>query len=229
MIEQGVTNYIVLLATVIDIPIVWYSTVKEKEIVRSITKPLFCVLAMIYLYLSAPVFKFTIYFQVGMFFSMLGDIFLLGSGLKLFALGLVSFLCTHICYIIGYETTLENGLSALSVLVLIIATITAVPLMQHSKSSTQMIFTLPVHFYSCGLVGGNYVTALTLSPTAGVHWQRHSALLSLIGYSFFAISDAFIAWHTFVRKTKFSSFMVISTYHIAQMCLIMGIVTNKWD
>ena len=101
------------------------------------------------------------------------------------------------------------------------------PLMQNAKSRTQLFFTLPVHLYSCGLVWGMFNTLTIVGTETGRNWQPLPAVLSLLGYICFVISDAMLAWHTFVRETMFSTMVIITTYHFAQALLVSGLILNE--
>ncbi|MCK6693575.1 MAG: lysoplasmalogenase, partial [Thermoanaerobaculia bacterium] len=82
------------------------------------TKPLLMPLLFVWLYREAKgrqrFLSQTI--RAGLLFAWLGDILLMFSGSRygqlFFLLGLVAFLCTHLCYMGGFfrETNLRNGL-----------------------------------------------------------------------------------------------------------------------
>ncbi|EDR23941.1 hypothetical protein, conserved [Entamoeba dispar SAW760] len=220
-------QWVLFISIITDVLLCWVSYFKKIDSLRVITKPMFCLLLLIFVITSIDLNTHVTLFCVGLFFSFLGDLLLLMDGLQWFACGLVSFLTCHICNIIGYSLTLHPGITLPSFLILLIGCISSIPLMQGAKSKTQKLFTLPVHVYSCGLTGGSFCAFATLGSITGQNWNLLSAWMTAIGYLFFDISDAFLAYHTFVHKTLFSTMAIITTYHIAQLLLMGGLIYNE--
>ena len=220
-------NYIILTICCIDVLICWYSYYTSKILLKRITKPLFCLLLIGYIITSIELKYYIKIFCFGLFFSFCGDFLLLFPGLHFFACGLIFFLFSHICNVIGYFQTLFPGINIFAFLILTGGTISSVPLMHLSKSKTQKIMTLPVHIYSCGLVGGCFCAFLTLGNETGKNWNLLPSIMTSIGYIIFDISDAFLAYHTFVNKSMFAYMAIIITYHIAQILLITALVYNE--
>ncbi|ELP87757.1 hypothetical protein EIN_411100 [Entamoeba invadens IP1] len=220
-------EWVLFFFILIDVVVCWTSYLKKLDSVKLVSKPLFCLLLIAFVLLSVEPKPYVLFFCAGLFSSFIGDLFLIKEGLEWFACGLVSFLVSHICNIIGYSQTLQIGIFIPSLFVLLIGTITSVPLMQGSKSKTQKLFTLPVHVYSCGLTGGSFFALSTLSSTVGVNWNGVSSVMTAVGYLFFDISDAVLAYNVFVKKSNLTAIIIITTYHIAQLLLMGGLVYNE--
>lgn len=216
-----------VITLIIDMLLCWTSYFKKITVMRVITKPLFCLVLMAIVLLNVEWKNYVIVFCVGLFFSFLGDLFLLMDGMEFFALGLISFLVGHMCNIAGYTMTLYPGTSLFTMPLFIAGIFTSVPIMQAAKSKTQRFMALPVHIYSSFLVGGSFCALNTLGPITGKDWTLFSGILNTFGYLSFVVSDAVLAYHTFVRKSILTSMIIITTYHVAQMCLMGGLIYNE--
>ncbi|KAL7711740.1 YhhN family protein [Entamoeba marina] len=210
---------IVLLSVLVDAVLCWVSYVKKITTMKVITKPSFCLILIVYLLMETEWNKQIIAFSIGLFFSFLGDLLLLMSGLQWFACGLMAFLVTHICNCYTYYTTLNSGLILAGYILLPIGSLTSVPLMQNSKVQNSKVFYIGC---SCG-----FFAYLTLGSESGSNWNTLAAILTAVGYSFFICSDAVLAWDVFVDKTMASTMVIITTYHIAQVLLVFGLIVNQ--
>ncbi|KAL7711554.1 YhhN family protein [Entamoeba marina] len=206
---------LVLLSILVDAVLCWVSYAKKITTMKVITKPSFCLILIVYLLMETEWNKQIIAFSIGLFFSFLGDLLLLMSGLQWLACGLITFLVTHICNCYTYYTTLNSGIIIPSYVLLPIGSVISITLFQNAKSTTQKYFTLAVHVYSSCLLSGGFFAYLTLGSESGSNWNTLAAILTAVGYSFF------------ICKTLISSVAVILTYHIAQVLLVFGLIVNQ--
>jgi uncharacterized membrane protein YhhN len=58
-------------------------------------------------------------------------------------------------------------------------------------------------------------------------WPPGAALLAAGGAVLFMVSDSVLAWNRFVRPVRQVDLVVLSTYHLGQMCLIAG-AAGRW-
>ena len=70
----------------------------DKQMMINFAKPMLMITLFWYYYSNAK--KLNKYFVLGLFFSFLGDILLLGAGEMYFVFGLLFFLIAHVFYII---------------------------------------------------------------------------------------------------------------------------------
>lgn len=148
---------------------------------------------------------------LALFFGWLGDILLLRPDRKPFFLGgLVSFLIGHACYIpallsIGSYSFPKSLLAALVLLCLGGAAYAS--LYSHVPRELH----LPVVFYLLTILGMAY-TALHTMET-----------LLLAGAVCFVCSDYILARALFIRRARYSDFIIMLTYLTAQFCLAWGL------
>ena len=156
---------------------------------------------------------------IGLFFSLMGDIFLLGKE-RYFLAGLLSFLLAHAAYILAFNPTpppttiitLTLGLGTLTVSAWIFYRLLHAP---GAPASRYLL--IPLISYTL-LITGTWFSGLTILLRP--EWGRPSALLLAAGTSLFYVSDAFLAWHRFISPLKKRGLKVRIPYHLAQICLV---------
>lgn len=148
-----------------------------------------------------------------LFFSWFGDIFLLFKPEMYFMLGLGSFFIAQICYVFLFS----------------------------QKATTnwfvRLAFVLPISLLFWFVIQPNLPTALLYPVLAylvvlvsmGIRANEVTPYsLSLgLGGILFVISDTFIALNKFVLPLPASTFLVMSTYGIAQFLLVKGWLSRK--
>jgi uncharacterized membrane protein YhhN len=213
---------VVLAVAVVD----WIAVAKGWRKVEIITKPLtmaglFLTFALVGRFSSLPL----IFFGVGILFSLLGDIFLLLRAPRWFVIGLVSFLLTHIAYIIGFNLPLPNISPVWAVGAAIVLALSAGRIIKRiitglTGKGLQRL-AAPVMLY------GTILTIMLLSGLLTlfrVEWNAYAALLAAIGAFLFAASDTMLAWNKFVSPAQKSRLTVMITYHLGQILLIAGVL-----
>jgi len=163
-----------------------------------------------------------LWFGFGLFFSLLGDFFLLLSH-GYFIYGLAAFLAAHVAYLVGFNGPLpEAGLPVylLGVLILtgwwlLYGRLSAA--MRASGRNAKM--RLPVGIYSAVLALMLFSALLTLFRA---DWGARAAACAAIGGGLFFCSDTLLAFDRFVRPFRRARFWVRATYHLAQLALAAG-------
>lgn len=154
----------------------------------------------------------------GLFFSWLGDMFLLFE--QYFIPGLICFLITHICYIIYFSKLKGSKQSYLQqrpvMLLVIIAYLFELLYMLWPGLGGLKI---PVIIY------GTVISSMF----AMAAWQyekidQRAALFFIFGSFLFVLSDSILAIGKFLQPLPLSGFMVMSTYVFAQLLIVQGAI-----
>src|SRR5690349_1573617 len=78
----------------------------DNKNIEYFAKPAVMLFLLIWLYTSTGLQGNTLWFGFGLLFSLVGDALLINSSDRMFILGLIAFLFTHIFYIIGFKEEL---------------------------------------------------------------------------------------------------------------------------
>ena len=159
-------------------------------------------------------------FLAALFFSWLGDIFLLfeaNNGIY-FILGLSAFLTAHVLYIIYFSKIQSDTVSFFRKRpVMFLAVVAYVVELLYLLWPRLGPMKLPVLIYAL-VIGSMLIMAL---------WQygklsRSTAMLFIIGAMFFVLSDSALAMNRFYQPHPYSGILVMSTYVAAQVFLTLG-------
>ena len=156
-------------------------------------------------------------------FSWIGDVVLLFSdkGEVYFIIGLVSFLLSHIAYIILFSKQLRIysnrnkaifwvGITAIIVYLMVMLAI-LLPRLGDLK--------IPVIVYAIVLS-----TMLLFAFKGYLKWNSPANIYILSGAVVFVSSDSILALNKFYEPLKFSSLLIMSTYITAQYLIVVGIL-----
>ncbi|MCD6476090.1 MAG: lysoplasmalogenase [Anaerolineaceae bacterium] len=209
----GVALFILSIVSVmVDWYIVW--TGKKKMRYWSKPAPMLLLLITVWVLLGGTIYFPMWIFLLGLFFGLLGDVFLLFPGRKWFLLGLVSFLIGHLLYILGFNLGSLEVNTLKSILMLLPVFAMAFFFFHILIPNVDKNMKLPVIAYGVIILTMFYSALLTLiSP----YWSTTASLLATMGALFFVLSDGMLAWDRFVApKTKG---WVTVTYHLAQFAI----------
>ncbi|MGI9578522.1 MAG: lysoplasmalogenase [Microthrixaceae bacterium] len=148
----------------------------------------------------------------GLVMSLAGDVFLMLEE-RYFVMGLGSFLAAHLLYIAAFVAIGLNGfgfvLGAAAVAVLIRAV--GVKIVVGATEKDEKLG-LPVSLYVL-------VISLMVAFAAGTGrwWAIGGAVL-------FYASDAFIGWSRFVKEFPGQRLAIITTYHLGQVGIVLGLM-----
>jgi len=189
-------------------------------------KPAVMIFLWIWLYASTGLQGITFWFGIGILMSLLGDMALLGSSDRMFLLGLVAFLLTHVFYLIGFKDEVLNFTAWSTVLILFIY-VNGVRLLRRIVSAMQAngkgALSIPVIVYGLVISLMLYAAMATMYDPA---WKTSAALLVTVGAILFWISDLILAWNKFVSPLKRGRILNILTYHLGQISLIAGVINQ---
>lgn len=154
----------------------------------------------------------------GLFFSFLGDVFLLKDKEEIFfLLGLGSFLICHIFYIIGFS---EGGFFKN------FSFKKALPFLIYGIGLYVFMFPHLGKFAPTVLV---YALVISVMGIAAINRKasKNSYLLILIGAIFFIFSDSIIAFDKFYQPFSLANFCIMSLYILAQISIVFGVIKQN--
>jgi len=199
---------------------------KKWDKLEYVVKPAVMICLFIWLYLSTGLQGLTLWFGVGILFSLLGDVLLMISLDRMFIFGLVAFLLAHIAYLIGFQNELM-GVTSWSVLLIVILSISAVRVIRRivsairTKGQTRLVN--PVIVYSIVITMMLYAAMTTISNP---EWKARASFFVSAGAFLFYISDLILAWNKFVSPIKNGRILNIAAYHLGQIGLIAGVISQ---
>jgi uncharacterized membrane protein YhhN len=189
-------------------------------------KPAVMIFLLICLYGTTGLRGHTFWFGLGILFSLAGDIALLNPSDRMFMLGLIAFLLTHIFYLIGFKNELLTFTPWSTILILFIY-VNGVRLLRRIVSAMQAhgqgALSVPVIVY--GLV----ISLMLYAAMATVYdpsWKTSAAVFVSAGAFLFWISDLILAWNKFVSPIKNGRIFNNVTYHVGQISLIAGVINQ---
>ena len=189
-------------------------------------KPAVMVCLFLWLYFNTGLQGLTLWFGIGILFSLAGDVLLMISLDRMFIFGLIAFLFAHVAYIFGFRNELMS-ISAWSLFLLVILAISAVRVMRRivtairAKGQTRLV--VPVIVYSAVITVMLYAAMTTLSNP---EWKAGASLFVSLGAFLFYISDLILAWNKFVSPIQNGRIFNIAAYHLGQIGLIAGVISQ---
>jgi len=178
---------------------------------RFITKPLVMIALIGYYATKSPIQS--LWFVIALVFAWLGDVFLMFDGFFLWGLG--SFLLMQVIYAVIFSkhrqhTSREQWLTAFAIMFIFAGSI-------YFMIQQEINMLIPVAVYSA--VISAMVVAGILRRKNGSHYTWITA-----GVLSFLISDAALGFNKFVSDFEGSGFVVMSTYILAQYCIVRGMI-----
>ena len=191
-----------------------------------VAKPAVMVCLFIWLYLSTGLQGLALWFGVGILFSLAGDVLLMISLDRMFIFGLLAFLFAHVAYLFGFQNELME-VGPWSVLLIVILSVSAVRVMRRIVSSIrakgQTRLVIPVIVYSTVITVMLYAAMTTISNP---EWKTSASFFVSVGAFLFYISDLILAWNKFVSPIKNGRILNIAAYHLGQIGLIAGVISQ---
>jgi len=199
----------------------WVAVAKQWKTLEYFAKPGVMVALLLSLWSTGGLSGPLLWFALGLFFSMWGDIFLMLPR-EQFIAGLVAFLLGHIAYLIGFNQPLPPlnlpGL-ILAVMVGLTAARLARAIVAGLLRSGNASLRLPVLAYSAVI---SLMLLSALLTLVRPDWDSGDALLASAGAMLFFISDSVLAWNKFVTPLPNGRLLVIITYHLGQALIALG-------
>lgn len=203
-----------------------FAVQKENKRIEFFAKPAVLIFLLIWLYGSIGLQGNELWFALGLIFSLVGDIVLIDPSDRMFVLGLIAFLFTHIFYIIGFKEELLHFTGWSFVLLFFIA-INGFGLLRRivgaMRVQEQNALVNPVIIY--GLVISLMLFA-ALSTIFDLTWKTSAAVFVSLGAFLFYLSDLILAWNKFVSPIRNGRILNIIAYYLGQIGLVAGVITQ---
>ncbi|HPO48874.1 MAG TPA: lysoplasmalogenase [Spirochaetota bacterium] len=162
---------------------------------------------------------FSILVFIAVLIGMAGDIFIINA--KTFVFGLVSFLITHIIYVVAFNQksfamNINNIVLALITLLSLAFVVFLTLVMVRGEDKPLIV---PVWIYVV------VITLMIISSIGFTQYGKFKIPLFILASASFYISDAVLAVKTFVsKKSEFLQIFILSFYYLAQTLFVIGAV-----
>jgi len=197
-----------LIAFVLFSLIDFYGIYLEKQLMVNFAKPMLMITLFWYYYSNTK--QLNKYFVLGLFFSFLGDLLLLGTGEVYFIFGLLFFLIAHVFYIIMVLRLIparkpKNFIMA------------SVPFLLLFLILMNILFAglgsmkIPVIIYAMTISFFGIVSLLLYLET-----KTKISLILLVGVLIFISSDSILALNLFYKTQSFYPLLIMMSYVLAQ-------------
>ena len=180
----------------------------DKQMMINFAKPMLMITLFWYYYSNAK--KLNKYFVLGLFFSFLGDILLLGTGEMYFVFGLLFFLIAHVFYIIIVLKIIqitkpkEFIIASVPFLLLFLVLMNVLYAGLGAIKIPVIIYAITISFFG--------IVSLILYLQA----KTKISMLLLVGVLTFITSDTILALNLFYKKQSFYPLLIMMTYVLAQ-------------
>jgi len=189
-------------------------------------KPAVMVFLWIWLYTGTGLQGNSLWFGLGILLSLVGDVILVNPSDRMFLLGLIAFLFTHVFYLIGFKEKLLN-LTAWSFVLMFFIFINGLRLTRRivgaMRAKQQNSLVSPVIVYSLVISLMLYAAMSTIFDPA---WTTRAAFFVSVGAFLFYLSDLILAWNKFVSPLTNAPMLNIFPYYLGQISLIAGVISQ---
>jgi alkenylglycerophosphocholine/alkenylglycerophosphoethanolamine hydrolase len=192
----------------------WVAVERDEKALEYLCKPLTLVLlTMAALALDPDEGAVRTWFVVALVLCLLGDVFLMLPQ-DAFVPGLASFLLGHVAYIVGMlvDGVVASRLGIGLVIVSLAVSVIGLTILRAVRAGPEPELAGPVMAYMV-------VISVMVACAIGVGHP-----LGVLGAGLFYASDSLIAWNRFVRETSHGRLAIITTYHLAQVGLLLSLV-----
>lgn len=197
---------------------------KNNHRLEMFAKPAVMILLFVWLLTETGLQGNALWFGMGILFSLAGDVLLISSSDRMFMLGLVAFLLTHVFYLIGFRDQLFH-VTTWSVILFFVIFLNATRLLRHivntMRAKGENALAIPVTVYGLVISLMLYAAMSTLFDTT---WTSAAALLVSGGAFLFLISDLILAWVKFVNPINQGRLLNIIAYYLGQIGLVAGVI-----
>lgn len=186
-----------------------------RRVLFAVAKPL--TTAMLFVVVGVPQSGFARLIDLGIGFSLVGDVALMLPAKNAFLLGLAIFLGAHIAYISAFVGVAGLGVLSppVAVAALVTALVTGVLLRRLWPRAAGI--RAPLVIYACAL-GLMVVTAVAaVAASAG---ELPSAVA--LGAAMFYIGDASLAVDKFDKPIKYAPLLTLGVYWLGQLAIALG-------
>ena len=197
-----------LIAFILFSLIDFYGIYLEKQLMVNFAKPMLMITLFWYYYSNTK--QLNKYFVLGLFFSFLGDLLLLGTGEVYFIFGLLFFLIAHVFYIIMVLRLIPARkpkdfiMAGVPFLLLFLVLMNVLFAGLGSMKIPVIIYAMTISFFG--------IVSLLLYLQS----KTKISLLLLVGVLIFISSDTILALNLFYKTQLFYPLLIMMTYVLAQ-------------
>lgn len=197
-----------------------YASLRQDKKLRAQTKPfILLTLLAFYLFSAEPVLAAVV---LALLFSWIGDVLLIPQGLKWFTAGGISFMVSHVFFIIAYAGLTDFskvGKAWMILLPILFITATAVifkylrPYLPHALFYPMLLYLLINGGMNCFA----WFRSLSAPGTAGI--------ITAVGALLFYMSDTSLFFVRFNKNSRMKThFFVMLTYSIGELLIVLGLI-----
>ena len=197
-----------LIAFVLFSLIDFYGIYLEKQLMVNFAKPMLMITLFWYYYSNTK--QLNKYFVLGLFFSFLGDLLLLGTGEVYFIFGLLFFLIAHVFYIIMVLRLIPARkpkdfiMAGVPFLLLFLVLMNVLFAGLGSMKIPVIIYAMTISFFG--------IVSLLLYLQS----KTKISLLLLVGVLIFISSDTILSLNLFYKTQSFYPILIMMSYVLAQ-------------
>ncbi|OCB78637.1 lysoplasmalogenase [Flavobacterium crassostreae] len=192
----------------------------DLPLVAAVMKPILMPLLFAGVYFSGG-FKSKKMLLAALFFSWIGDCLLLFADLEAyyFIFGLLAFLVSHLFYIVLFNQSIKQNPHKARYWIGITVIITYLLVFFAILFPNLGNLTLAVFVYALGIA-----TMLLFAFKGFLTWPKPVNYYVLVGAVFFVCSDSMLGFNKFCNPIVSSSFLIMTTYLVAQYLIVIGIL-----
>ncbi len=201
------------------------SIITVNPVLHFIAKPLLLTVLFILLYTTNSAVPGKYILLAGLFFSWIGDVLLMFDSWNdlFFILGLVSFLTTHIFYIVYFLRIISSNTSLLKKKPVLVAIVLAYGItlvwQLFPKLGDMKLPVIAYAFVICGMM----ICSLHVYNKI----NKKSAILFVVGAAAFVISDSILAFNKFYQPFTNAGVLIMLTYCLAQYLIVCGYIEQE--
>jgi len=215
------------LITTILVVLEWIAVFIGWRKLEYVAKPGVMLFLLLWLLVNLSETKGILWFGLGIVFSLVGDVFLLvSSERRWFLAGFVAFILAYSAYFLGLNTP-PPAFSTMTLGVVVMVIIAVLPPIRRILTGVRQrrlrMLQKPVRAFATVISLMLFSAMMTLFRT---DWLSIPAYLVSIGAVLLVASDLLLAWNKFVKPVRRGRLLMMVTYHLGQVSLIAGAISQ---
>ena len=215
-------NISALAIFIVSTTIHLYASLKQNKKLRNYTKPLILASLLWWYVLVCTAPSKTMI--AALLFSWLGDVLLIGPGVKYFTIGGIAFMISHAFFIISYNqfVTFANICPAVIIVLAVIFFIAVCIIFSKLKAHLPkpLFYPMALYLYINGTMNCFAVFRAISNPCT-------ASIITCIGAFLFFISDTSLFFVRFKKDSRLKThFLVMLTYSIGEFLIVLGMIPN---
>ena len=218
--ERDTMSTIILILFFIVTGIHLYASLQKNKPLRNKTKPFILLLLLAYYLLTAQTVSLTV--VLALIFSWIGDVLLIPAGVKWFTAGGISFIFSHVFFILSYAalTDFARVNRAAAFILPLLFLIAVLVIFRYLKPHLPKALFYPMLLYLMVNGAMNCFAWFRSMSSAGP-----SAVITAIGAFLFFVSDSSLFFVRFKKDSRLKThFLVMLTYSIGEFLIVLGLI-----